>query len=96
MYNSQLIQEITPMKSWDQKADHFVNMSPVLRESAEHYKAFGVSLIARIKAVLGYEWKYKDSIKSHTVLLRADRVHLNIDEDYGVSKVGVFIKCILL
>ena len=89
MYNSQLIQEITPLKSWDQKADHFVNMSPLLRKSAEHYKAFGVSVMARLKAVSGSEWKYKNSIKSHTILLRPDGVHLNTDKDYGLSKVGV-------
>jgi hypothetical protein len=89
MYNSQLIQEITPLKSWDQKADHFVNMSPLLKKSAEHYKAFGVSVLARLKAVSGYEWKYKNSIKSHTILLRPNGVHLNTDKDYGLSKVGV-------
>jgi hypothetical protein len=89
MYNSQLKQEITPLKSWDQKLDHFVNMSPLLGESAEHYKAFGVSLMARVKAVLGCEWNCKNSIKSHTVLMRADGVPLNIDKDYGLSKVGV-------
>jgi hypothetical protein len=60
-------------------------MSPLLRKSAEHYKAFGVSMWARIKA----EWNYKKSIKSHTILLRPDGVHLNIDKDYGLSKVGV-------
>ena len=89
MYNSQLIQEITPLKSWDQKVDHFVNMSPLLRKSAVHYKAFGLSLMARLKAVSGSEWKYKNSIKSQTVLLRPDGVHLNTDKDYGLSKVGV-------
>jgi hypothetical protein len=89
MYNSQLIQEITPLKSWDQKVDRFVNMSPLLRKSAEHYKAFGVSLMARLKAVSGFEWKYKNSIKSHTILLRPDGVHLNTNKDYGLSKVGV-------
>ena len=89
MYNSQLMQEITPLKSWDQKVDHFVNMSPLLRKSAEHYKAFLVSLMARVKAVSGYEWKYKKSIKSHTILLRPGVVHVNTDKDYGLSKVGV-------
>ena len=89
MYNSQVIQEITPLNGWDQKIDHFVNMSPLLRKSAEHYKAFGLSLMARLKAILGYEWKYKKSIKSQTVLLRPDGVHLNADKDYGLSKVGV-------
>jgi len=89
MYNSQLIKDITPLKSWDQKVDHFVNMSPLLRTSAEHYKAFGVSLMARFKAISGSEWKYKKSIKSHTILLRPDGVHLNTDKDYGLSKVGV-------
>ena len=89
MYNSQLIQEITPLKTWDQKLDHFVNMSPLLRKSAEHYKAFGGSLMARLKAVLGSEWKYQKIIKSHTILLRPDTVHFNIDKDYGLSKVGM-------
>jgi len=89
MYNSQLIQEITPLKSWDQKVDHFVSMSPLLRKSAEHYKAFGVSLMARLKAISGFVWKYEKSIKSHTILLRPDGVHLNTNKDYGLSKVGV-------
>ena len=89
MYNSQLIQEITPLKSWDQKADHFVNMSPLLKKSAEHYKAFGVSLLARLKAVSGSEWNCKNSIKSHTILLRPYEEHLDMDKDYGLSKVGV-------
>jgi hypothetical protein len=89
IYNSQLIQEITPLKSWDQKVDHLVNMSPLLRKSAEHYKAFVVSLMARLKAVSGSEWKCKNSIKSHTILLRPDGVHLTTDKDYGLSKVGV-------
>ena len=89
MYNSQLIQEITPLKSWDQKVDHFVNMSPLLRKSAEHYKAFGVSMMSRLKAISCSQWKYKNSIKSHTILLRPDGVHLNTDKDYGLSKVGV-------
>ena len=83
------MQEITPLKSWDQKVDHFVNMSPLLRKSAEHYKAFGVSLMARIKAISCSQWNYKNSIKSQTILLRPDGVLLNTDKDYGLSKVGV-------
>jgi hypothetical protein len=89
MYNLQLIQEITPLKSWDRKLDHFINMSPFLRKSAEHYKAYGVSLMARINAISVFEWKYKNIIKSHTVLVRPDGVRLNTDKDYGLSKVGV-------
>ena len=89
MYNSQLMQEITPLKSWDQKVDHFVSMSPLLRKSAEHYKAFAVSLMARVKAISCFQWNYKNSIKSHTILLRPDGVHVNTDKDYGLSKVGV-------
>jgi len=83
------MQEITPLKSWDQKVDHFVSMSPLLRKSAEHYKAFGVSLMARIKAISCTQWNYKNIIKSQTILLRPDAVHLNTDKDYGLSKVGV-------
>ena len=89
MYNSQLIQEITPLKTWDQKLDHFINMSPLLRKSAKQYKAFGVSMMARLMAISGFEWNYKKIIKSHTILLRSDEVHLNIDKDYGLSKVGM-------
>jgi hypothetical protein len=100
VYNSQLIQEIRPLKSWDQKVDHLVNMSPLLRKSAEHYINFGVSVMARLKAVLCYQWNYKNSIKSHTILLRPDGVLLNIDKDYGLSKVGVLYQeqgtCLLL
>jgi len=89
IYNSQLIQEITHLKSWDQKLDHFVSMSPLLRKSAEHYKAFGVSLMARVEAMSEFEWNYKNSIKSHTILLRPYGEHLDMDKDYGLSKVGV-------
>ena len=64
-------------------------MSPLLREGAEQYKAFGVSLISRVEAISDFEWKSKNSIKSHTILLRADGVHLNTDKVYGLSKVGV-------
>jgi len=89
MYNSQLIQEIMPLKSWDEKVDHFVNMSPLLRKDAEHYRAFGVSMIARLKAISDSEWNYKKSIKSHTILLRPGGIHLNTAKDYGLSKVSV-------
>jgi hypothetical protein len=64
-------------------------MPPLLRKSAEHYKAFVVSLVARLKATSGSEWKCKNIIKSHTILLRPTEVHLNVDKDYGLSKVGV-------
>jgi hypothetical protein len=64
-------------------------MSPLLRKSAEHYKAFGVSLMARINATSDSEWKYKNSIKSHTILLRPGGVRLNTAKDYDLSKVGV-------
>jgi len=83
---NKLIQEITPLKSWDQKLDHFVNISPLLRKDAEHYRAFGVSVMARLKAISDSEWNYKNSIKSQTILLRPDGVHLNTAKDYGLSK----------
>ena len=89
MYNSQLIQEITHLRSWDQKVDRFLNMSPLLREGAKHYKAFGVSVMSRLEAISDFEWNYENSIKSHTILLRADGILLNTDKDYGLSKVGV-------
>jgi len=89
MYNSQLTQEITPLKSWDEKLDHFVSMSPFLRKSAELYKVFGVTMMACIEAISEFEWNYKNSIKSHTILLRPYGVHLDTDKDYGLSKVGV-------
>ena len=90
LYNSQLIQELMPLKSLDQKLDHFVNTSPVLRKNAEHYKAFGVSMMARLKAISSYKWNHKNNIKSHTILLRPNGVNLKADEDYGLSKVGMF------
>jgi hypothetical protein len=56
--------------------------------------------MARLKAISGSEWNYKNSIKSQTILLRPDGVLLNIDKDYGLSKVGVIYQeqgsCILL
>jgi len=64
-------------------------MSSLLRKSAEHYKAFGVSLMARVEAISEFEWNYKNSIKSHTILLRPYGEHLDMDKDYGLSKVGV-------
>jgi hypothetical protein len=92
MYNSQLTEEIMPLKSWEQRLDHLVNTSPVLRKSAEHFNRFGVSLMTRLKAVSSYEWNCKNSIKSHTVLLRTKGVCLKADEDYGLSKVSVLYK----
>jgi hypothetical protein len=48
--------------------------------------------MARLKAVSSYEWNCKNSIKSHTVLLRTKGVRLKADEDYGLSKVSVLYK----
>ena len=45
--------------------------------------------MARLKAISDSEWNYKNSIKSQTILLRPDGVHLNTAKDYGLSKVGV-------
>jgi len=67
MYNSQLIQGITHLKGRDQKVDRFLNMSPLLREDSEHYKAFGISIMSRTEAKSDFEWNNGNIIKSHTI-----------------------------
>jgi hypothetical protein len=84
-----LVQEITPLKSWDEKLDHFISKFPALRNSAQHYKAVCVSVLDRIKAISRYEWDPKKTVKSQTTLLRPVAAALKAEEDYRLSKVSI-------
>jgi hypothetical protein len=90
MYCLQLIEEIAPLNSWDDKIDHFVKTSPVLRKSADYYKALGTSMLARLKAISSYKWNRKNNVKACTILVRPAVVPIEVDEDYGLSKVGMY------
>jgi hypothetical protein len=90
LYCLQLIEEIVPVNSWEEKIDHFVNTSPVLRKHADYYKALGASMVARVKAISSYKWNHKNNVKARTILVRCDVVPIKADDDYGLSKVGMF------
>jgi hypothetical protein len=92
IYCLQLIEEIVPLNSWDEKIDHFVKTSPVLRKSADYYNALGSSMVARVKAISSYKWNHKNNVKARTILVRPAAVPIEVDEDYGLSKVGTFYK----
>ncbi|GFG40272.1 hypothetical protein Cfor_04509, partial [Coptotermes formosanus] len=81
-----MIEEIVPVNSWEEKIDHFVNTSPVLRKSADYYKALGASMLARLKAISSYKWNHKNNVKARTILVRPAAVPIEVDEDYGLSK----------
>ncbi|GFG35347.1 hypothetical protein Cfor_10100 [Coptotermes formosanus] len=83
---SKLIEEIVPLNSWDEKIDHFVKTSPVLRKSADYYNALGSSMVARVKAISSYKWNHKNNVKARTILVRPAAVPIEVDEDYGLSK----------
>jgi hypothetical protein len=84
-----LVQELTPLKTLDEKLDHFISTLPALRNSAQHYKAVGISILSRLKAISSYEWDPKKTVKSRITLLRPGTTPLKIEEDYGLSKVGM-------
>jgi hypothetical protein len=77
------------MKIWEEKLDHFISILPKLTGDAQHYRAVGVSILARIKAIMGYEWNPTKMIKSHTTLLKSNIAVLKAEEDYGLSKVSM-------
>ncbi|XP_033606886.1 uncharacterized protein LOC111863284, partial [Cryptotermes secundus] len=81
-----LAQEITLLKSWDDKLDHLLASLPMLKEKTEYYKAVGKAVFVRLKAVAGYEWNHNKRIKSPTILLRSTSEVLRAEEDYGLSK----------
>jgi hypothetical protein len=86
-----LIQEITPLKGLEKKLDYFFSSLPALENNTQHYKGIIISIVSRLRAISGYEWDSKKTVKSHTTLLRLGTNMLKTEEDYGLSKVGRFI-----
>jgi hypothetical protein len=84
-----LVQEVTPLKTWDEKLDYFVSTLPALRNSAQHYKAVCASVLDRIKAISDYDWNHKKTVKSQTTLLRPVAMAIKAQTDYGLSKVCI-------
>jgi hypothetical protein len=84
-----LVQELTPLKSLDEKLDHFISKLPVLKNSAQHFKAVGVSFLSRLKVISSFEWDPKKTVKSRITLLRPGTIALKTEEGYGLLKVGV-------
>jgi hypothetical protein len=84
-----LAQEITLLKSWDEKTDCLFDALPMLKYRAQYYKAVFASILVRLKAAVGYEWNPKKMIKSCTTLLRPSSAVLKAEEDYGLSKVEI-------
>ncbi|XP_021929696.1 fatty acid synthase-like isoform X3 [Zootermopsis nevadensis] len=83
---SKLVQELTPLKSLDEKLDYFFTKLPVLKNSAQNYRAVGVSFLSCFKAMSSYEWDPRKTVKSHVTLLRSSTFTLKTEEDYGLSK----------
>lgn len=84
---SKLFQEMMPMETWDEKADHVFTSLPVLKDRAQHYIAVAKMIMYRLKAAAVYEWNPSKRIKSHTILLRPTSAVLEAEEDYGLSKL---------
>jgi hypothetical protein len=84
-----LAEEVTRLKSWDEKIDHLLATLPILKGKTEYYKAVGKAIFVRLTAGAGYEWNANKRIKSHTTLLKPTSPALKTEEDYGLSKVGI-------
>jgi hypothetical protein len=84
-----LAQELTLLKNWDQKIDHFFTTLPGLKDRAQYYKAVAKAILVHFKAGAGYEWNSNKRIKSHTTLLRPTSALFKAEEDYGLSEVGI-------
>jgi hypothetical protein len=84
-----LVQEITPLKSWNDRLDHFISTFPVLKNNAQHYRDVCISILDRLKAISCYEWNPKKTVKSRTTLLRPNEISVKAEEDYGLSKVRI-------
>jgi hypothetical protein len=84
-----LAQEITSLKTWDEKADHLFTSLLVLQDRTQHYRAIAKMIKFRLETAAGYEWNPNNRIKSHTTLLRPTSSALQAEEDYGLSKVAV-------
>jgi hypothetical protein len=79
------------LKSWDEKAERLFAALPMLEERAQHYKAIFALILVRLKAGKGYQWNHNKRIKSRTALLRPASAVPKADEDYGLSKVGIYL-----
>jgi hypothetical protein len=84
-----LAQEVTLLKSWGEKIDHLLATLPKLENKTEYYKAVCKAIFLRLKAAAAYEWNTNKRIKSHTTLLKPISPAFKIEEDYGLSKVGI-------
>jgi hypothetical protein len=82
-----LVEEIKPLKSWDERLEHFIMRLPKTDHSVQHLKAVGTASYMRLKAMANYKWGHTTTIKSHTTLLRSTIMALKTEEDYGLSKV---------
>jgi hypothetical protein len=88
-----LAQEVTLLKSWDEKIDHLLAALPKLENKTEYFKAVCKAIFLRLKAAAAYEWNTNKRIKSHTTLLKPISPAFKIEEDYGLSKVGISLLC---
>lgn len=55
----------------------------------QHYKILLTSILARMKAIEGYEWDTTKTLKSPITLLKSSATVLKAEEDYGLSKVSI-------
>ncbi|XP_021930825.1 uncharacterized protein LOC110835182 [Zootermopsis nevadensis] len=83
---TKLVQEITPLKNLDEKLDHVISKFPVLRNSAEYYKAASLCALDRLKTISNYEWDYTKKVRAETTLLRPVAMAVKSSDDYGLSK----------
>lgn len=83
---NQLVEKVTPLKSWDERLEHFIGMLPNTNHSMKHLKAVGAATYTRLKAISSYKWEHKKTIKSHVTLLRPTIMALQTKEDYGLSQ----------
>ncbi|KDR13710.1 hypothetical protein L798_12467 [Zootermopsis nevadensis] len=92
---TKLVQEITPLKNLDEKLDHVISKFPVLRNSAEYYKAASLCALDRLKTISNYEWDYTKKVRAETTLLRPVAMAVKSSDDYGLSKVSIH-SCFIL
>jgi hypothetical protein len=79
------------MNSWEEKLDHVISVLQMQTGDTQHYEAHFISILARMKALLGYEWDATKTIRSHTTLLRSSATVVKTEEDCGLSKVSSLV-----
>jgi hypothetical protein len=89
MCNEQLIEKLTPLKSWNERLERFNKMFPNTNHSMKHLKGVGVTIYTHLQALSSYKWGHKKTIKSHVTLLRPTIIAIQTHEDYGLSQVRV-------